>query len=111
MHKARRALPPIPTIDPGQYDWQHPKIRIIDVPRKDVKIQGDWDNLVAPVCSVAEKKAGKPIESSPNHTLIPVHDLQVANIQTRFPEARVLPEEYHVEALAQQSLRSATLLR
>ncbi|KIJ27922.1 hypothetical protein M422DRAFT_37526 [Sphaerobolus stellatus SS14] len=106
MHKARRALSPIPTINPGQYDWQHPKIRIVDVPRKKLSIQGDWDNLVSSVCAVAAKNAGRPIEVAPDHTLVPIHDLQVANVQEKFPEAKVLPEEYHVDALAQQSLRS-----
>lgn len=105
MHKARRAMPPIPPVHPGDYDWQHPLIRFIAVPRASLYIQGAWDELISPVCAVAAQNAGKPINILEDHTLVPIHALQIPNILAKLPDASVLTEEYHVDALAQQSLR------
>ncbi|KAF8506287.1 IucC family-domain-containing protein [Hysterangium stoloniferum] len=106
MHKARRAIEPIPTINPGDYDWQRPLIHIVAVPRNRVSLLGSWEDLVQPVRAAAAEKAGKPIEVPHDHVLVPIHELQIVNVRKKFPEAQILPDEYHVEALAQQSLRS-----
>jgi hypothetical protein len=108
MHKARRALSPIPPIHPGEYDWQHPLIRLVAVSRASMHIQGAWDDLIAPICANAAKNAGRPIDVPADHTLVPVHALQVPNIREKFPDASVLPEEYYSNAFAQQSLRYAS---
>lgn len=105
MHKVRRAMLPIPPIHPGDYDWQHPLIRLVAVPRASLNIQGAWNDLIAPVYVAASENADKPIHVPEDHTLVPVHALQIPNILEKFTDATVLPEEYHVDALAQQSLR------
>jgi hypothetical protein len=105
MHKARRAMLPITPLHPGDYDWQHPPIRFVAVPRASLSIQGAWDDLIAPFCEAAARNAARPIDIAEDHTLIPVHALQIPNIQEKFPDAILLSKEYHVEALAQQSLR------
>lgn len=110
MHKARRALPPILPILPGEYDWQHPLIRIVAVSRERLHIQGAWDDLIAPICAAAATNAGRPINIPEENTLVPVHALQIPNIRTKFTDVSVLPEEYHVDALAQQSLRYVTAI-
>lgn len=110
MHKSRRNFPPIPPIHPGGYDWQHPLVRLVAIPRANVHIKGAWDDLIAPVSTAAEKNAGKPINISKHHIIIPVHALQLPNIREKFQDASVLPEEYYVDALAQQSLRYDLLL-
>jgi hypothetical protein len=74
-----------------------------------VYIQGAWDDLLAPVCEIAER-AKEPIDIPDDYMIIPLHILQVANIYEKFPEARILPEEYHVETLAQKNLRYISLV-
>jgi hypothetical protein len=105
MHKARRAVLPITPIQPGDYDWQHPLIYFCAIPRDSLHMQGAWDDHLAPLCEAADIKAKMPIGILERYTIIPLHPLQVANVQEKFPEAYIFPEEYHVEALAQQSLR------
>jgi hypothetical protein len=85
-------------------------IRLVAVPRASVHILGAWDDFLAPVYEAAAGQAKKPIEIPDGHTIIPLHILQIANIREKFPEAYILPEEYHVESLAQQSLRCILLL-
>ncbi|KAF8531371.1 IucC family-domain-containing protein [Gautieria morchelliformis] len=109
MHKARRAMLPIPPVHPGDYDWQHPLIRLVAVPRASLYIQGAWDDLIAPFCEAAARNAARPIAIPEDHTLIPVHALQIPNILEKFPDTILLSKEYHVEALAQQSLRSVVV--
>lgn len=105
MHKARRAVFPIAPVQPGDFDWQHPLISLCAFPRASLHIQGAWDDYLAPLCEAAAIKAKMPIDIPEGYTIIPLHALQVANVREKFPEAYILPEEYHVEALAQQSLR------
>ncbi|EAU85373.2 hypothetical protein CC1G_07067 [Coprinopsis cinerea okayama7 len=109
MHKTRRFLPPIPSFQPGQCDLLHPILRFISVPRENLKITYNFEELIAPLVKVAEKKASKPIISPKDHVIIPVHELQVYHIRDKFPEARIYPPEYSLPLEAQQSLRSVVV--
>lgn len=110
MHRARRTVPPIAPVHPGNFDWEHPTIHLVAVPRASVHILGAWDDFLAPVYEAAAVQAKKPIDIPDGHTIIPLHVLQIENIREKFPEAYILPQEYHVESLAQQSLRCVLLL-
>lgn len=98
-------MPPIAPIHPGDYDWNRPLVRLVSIPRAKMHIQGAWDDLLAPVYEAAAENAKTRIDVPDDHVVIPVHALQIENIREKFPEASILSEEYHVEALAQQSLR------
>lgn len=101
----RRTLPPIPPLLPGEFNWQEPSIRMILVLRDKLNIQGPWDNYISPIFNEICKAGRTAPDKSPEEVLIPIHELQIENIVKKFPEARILPEEYSLTAYAQQSLR------
>lgn len=107
MHRARRTLPPLPSFLPGQYDYYAPRVRFASIPRQSLVIDGGFERLLAPLVSAAVKDAGKPlpVEERADCLLFPVHELQVANITSLFPDAVVLPAEFSVFTPAQASIR------
>ncbi|GJJ10653.1 hypothetical protein Clacol_004880 [Clathrus columnatus] len=109
MHKMRRTLPPINEIAPGEFNWQEPHVRMVVVPRHRLNIQGPWDDYITPFIKKVRNIGENPLAILPTEVLVPVHELQIMNILEKFPEARVLPEEYSFVAFAQQSLRSVII--
>ncbi|KAJ8487818.1 hypothetical protein ONZ45_g14190 [Pleurotus djamor] len=106
MHKTRRFLPPITDFQPGQYDIYHPKLRLVALPKQDLKVTYNFEGLTEPIRRAATSKAGRPIVIPDGFFVIPVHELQVTHIQEKFKEAIIYPPEFHLSALAQQSIRS-----
>lgn len=106
MHRARRTISPLAPIKPGQYDYYFPHIHFVSIPRDNLSIEGDFEDLIAPLRDSAAKNAGKPLEAPRDDSvLLPVHELQIPNIITKFKDAAVLPEEYRVLTPAQASIR------
>ena len=105
MHKTRRFLPPLPDHDPGTYDLLHPNLRFISVPCEEAKITFDFRSLTSPLLQAAATRAGKSLVVQEGHIVIPVHEIQVAHIMDKFPNAIIYPEEFRLPLLAQQSLR------
>lgn len=105
MHKTRAFLPPIPPIAPGSYDLYNPSIRLIALPQSSLKITGPFADLTKAIRDGAEKRAGRKIEVAEDEIVVPVHELQVWHVKDKFPEARILDQEFSVPARAQQSIR------
>lgn len=105
MHKTRRFLPPLEDYSPGSYDLLHPRLRFVSLPRENLKVTYDFEDLTLPVLKLASLRAGKDLRVEENRIAIPVHELQVAHVQDKFPEAYIYPEEFNLPLLAQQSLR------
>lgn len=105
MHKTRRFLPPLPDFDPGQYDLYHPKLRLVAVPRDEMKITFEFEALIKPIVDAASEYAGSPLKIRDGYVIVPVHELQVAHIQAKFPNVLIYPAEYSIPLLAQQSIR------
>ncbi|RDB25516.1 Uncharacterized protein y4xN [Hypsizygus marmoreus] len=106
MHKTRYFLPPLPDFAPGSFDLYHPKLRLIAVPRENLKITYDFETYTLPLIAAMSKNAGRSVAIREGYVAIPVHELQVAHIQDKFQEAEVYPEEFGLSLLAQQSIRS-----
>ncbi|PPR03669.1 hypothetical protein CVT24_007790 [Panaeolus cyanescens] len=106
MHKTRRFLPPLPDYSPGSYDLLQPTLRFVSVPRDNLKVTYDFEQLTVPLLKAAANRAGEPFTDYPNHVVVPVHELQVAHIEDKFPDAIVIPPNFSLPLLAQQSLRS-----
>ncbi|KAJ7671583.1 IucC family-domain-containing protein [Mycena polygramma] len=100
MHKTRMFLPPIPDMAPGAYDLYHTKLRF------NLKITNDFEKYTAPLIASASANAGTDMPIPENFVVVPVHDLQAAHIQAKFPEAVVFPPAFSVPILGQQSIRS-----
>ncbi|KAF6754534.1 IucC family-domain-containing protein [Ephemerocybe angulata] len=109
MHKTRRFLPPIPDFAPGDYDLSNPKLRFVAMPRNSMKITYNFEELVQPVLKTAAAKAGRDLVVPEGHIIIPVHELQLYHIQQKFPEVHIIPKEFELPLLAQQSLRSVVV--
>jgi hypothetical protein len=105
MHRARCTIPPLPILQPGQFDYYKPHVRFVSIPRECLLFQGDFEKLLAPLRDSAANNAGKPLEVPADHALFPVHELQLPNIVAKFPDAIVIPEEFSVLAPAQSSIR------
>jgi hypothetical protein len=105
MHRARRTIPPLPALLPGQYDFHHPRVRFLSIPRHKLSIQGDFEQLLGPLRESAEMNASKPLNVPEEQVVFPVHELQIPNIIANFPDAGILPEEYSVLTPAQASIR------
>ncbi|KAH6913153.1 IucC family-domain-containing protein [Coprinopsis sp. MPI-PUGE-AT-0042] len=109
MHKTRRFLPPMPAMKPGQYDLLHPTLRLIAVPTSNLRITYNFTEILAPLVVAFERRAGKTIVVPDGHTIVPVHDLQLHHIRSKFPEAHIFPEVFSLPLQAQQSLRSVVV--
>lgn len=105
MHKTRHFLPPLPDYSPGSYDLLHPQLRFISLPRHDLNITNNFEELVQPLLNAVSSRSGKEVVINEGCVVIPVHELQVAHIRHNFPEAHIYSEEFNLPLLAQQSLR------
>ncbi|KAL0083998.1 IucC family-domain-containing protein [Phycomyces blakesleeanus] len=114
MHKARKSYPPMPPLIPGKVNLEQPQLRLVAVPVSSLKIRGDFEKLSAPIVNaILSKSEGKSADEMraayPNHIFIPIHELQVPNVESKFPEATVLPKENSVTIQSLTSLRSVAV--
>ena len=105
MHRLRSFVPPIPDYAPGEYDLYHVKLRFVSVPKSQLKITSDFEKYVKPIIDAASRHASRQLQIQADHLIIPVHELQIAHIQDKFPDVEILPTEFAVSANAQQSIR------
>ena len=106
MHRARRTLPPLRPLTPATRDWYRPMVRFAVVSRSRVDVRGDFETRILGLAKAAAAHAGTVLpEIAPDRLIMPVYDLQVANIQDKFADVEVLPEEYSLPVQAQASLR------
>ena len=101
-------MPPIPDYEPGTYDLFHVKLRFVSVPKSQLKILNDFEKYIKPVIDAASRHASTQPKVPADHLILPVHELQIAHIQDKLPDIEVLPADFTVSALAQQSIRCAS---
>ncbi|VDC02812.1 unnamed protein product [Peniophora sp. CBMAI 1063] len=110
MHRARRTLPPLQPLTPATRDWYRPKVRFAVVSRSRVDIRGDFEARILDLVKVAAAHTGASLpEIPPDRLIMPVYDLQVANIEDKFPDVQILPESISIQTQAQASLRTITI--
>ncbi|KAI8384841.1 IucC family-domain-containing protein [Radiomyces spectabilis] len=111
MHKARKSFPPMPPLNPEHVNLEQPKLRLVAVPRTSMKVRGDFDALSAPLVDIMLGKGNDQVTGQlrrqyADHVLIPIHELQVPNIQQKFPDAVVLSSQHEVPVYSLTSIRS-----
>ncbi|KAJ7164010.1 IucC family-domain-containing protein [Mycena crocata] len=109
MHKTRMFLPPIHDVVPGSYDLYHTKLRFVAVARENLKITNDFEKYTAPLIAAASAAAGEELPVPADFVVVPVHELQTAHIQAKFPDAVVFPPKFYLPILGQQSIRSVVV--
>lgn len=105
MHKTRHFLPPLPEYEPGEYDLYHTKLRLVAVPRDNLKITYEFEKHTQPIIAAMSKAAGRPLPLRDGYVVVPVHELQVTHIQDKFPEAEIFPDDFSIPIFGQQSVR------
>ncbi|KAI8140145.1 IucC family-domain-containing protein [Fennellomyces sp. T-0311] len=106
MHKTRSSFPPLLPLYPDQVDFERPKIRLVAIPVNSILIRGDFETLVAPLVDVILSKTGEQRYKYAGHVLMPIHEMQVPNVEERFKNAIVLPPVNHVIGCSLASLRT-----
>lgn len=106
MHRARMLPKNYPVENAMDYDWYHPRIRFVRLPRSSLDIHENFDLLSTQLAKKAFEQAGQtmPIEN-PNLVYLPVHELQIENIRSRIPHVDVLTDDIYLDSLAQSSIR------
>jgi len=105
MHKTRSFLPPMVDVTPGSFDLYNPKLRFVAVPKNNLKITYNFEELTRPLLDAAAQKAGKPLVIPEACVVVPIHELQTAHVQAKFPGIHIYPEEFNLGLRAQQSIR------
>jgi siderophore synthetase component len=105
MHKARYTVPPMPVITGDVYDLANPTIRVVAVPRSSMKLRGDFESLLQPLLKAMFHNS-LDIPDTSEYVLVPVHELQLPNINHFFGDIIVLPSNISTAAEALTSLRS-----
>ncbi|PFH53187.1 hypothetical protein AMATHDRAFT_138330 [Amanita thiersii Skay4041] len=104
MYRARRL--PFDVLD---YDWYHPVIRFVAVPRSTVDILGPFEQMINPLVEKFDRRSDSFLPDSDSFIIMPVHELQVENIKRSIPDVFILHDDINVQALAQASIRTVTI--
>ena len=111
MHRARHAVPPLPHQDPQNRDWKHPRIRFAIVSRARLDILGPFESEIRPITDLATRASGRSLPERDGCVILPVYDLQVANIRAKFPGVQILDDEFTIASLGQASIRYVPSIR
>ncbi|KAI8139331.1 IucC family-domain-containing protein [Fennellomyces sp. T-0311] len=112
LHKLRYSYPPVPPLSIDCPKLESPMIRLVSFPKKSIQLRGSFIESISPLVDAILKKTGDLCEQRAkyaNCVLMPVHELQVPNIQEKFPDAIILPEENSVQGRALASVRSIAI--
>lgn len=101
MHRARI----VPVDLPDGYDWYHPLIRFVQVPRVCLHILGPFETEIRTLANKAAEKVGKCIIVDNDRVIMPIHELQAPFIVSKFKQAELLDADINVCAQAQSSIR------
>ncbi|ORZ18745.1 IucC family-domain-containing protein [Absidia repens] len=119
MHKARKSFAPMAPLHPEETNLETPKIRLLAIPKDNMQLRGDFETLSEPLVTIMlnkstcegndEENATTLREKWADHVLMPVHELQVINVQQLFPKAYVFPEANHITVQSLTSIRSVAV--
>ena len=105
MHRARHAIPPLSCQDPQNRDWKHPRIRFAVVSRSTLDIVGPFEREIRPITELVARASGMPLPRRDGCVIVPVYDLQIANLRDKFPNVEILDEKFGIPSLGQASIR------
>ncbi|CAO3639591.1 unnamed protein product [Cunninghamella blakesleeana] len=114
MHKARKSFAPMPPLNPEETNLEHPKVRLLAIPKENVQLRGDFEDISKKLVDIMLKNGNQDVEKIrneewANHILMPVHELQLPNTKALFPKAHIFPEAIHVTVDSLTSIRSVAI--
>lgn len=101
MHRSRT----LPYGTPENYDWYHPLIRFVVAPSSSITVAGPFEQQVRSLAEIAANKSGTRLLVDPGKVIMPVHELQVPNVLSKFKDVELLGPEVSIRALGQSSVR------
>jgi hypothetical protein len=105
MHRARHAVPPLQHQELQSRDWNLPRIRFALVLRSRLDILGPFEQAIRSITELASRASGRMSPQQGEYVVVPVYDLQVANIRAMFPDVEILDGGFSLPALSQASIR------
>lgn len=87
------------------YDWYHPHIRFVRVPIDHLELLGQFKNISRDLVDQAANQVGDTLADHDHFIYMPVHELQIPNIVSKFQAVEVLSSHINLPALAQSSIR------
>ncbi|KAI7892511.1 IucC family-domain-containing protein [Mucor mucedo] len=110
MHKARKSFPPMPALYPGSYDLDHPRVRLVGIPRGSATVRGEYEELSKGLIDALLAAGGGNVQELRNkynnHVFIAIHELQLPNVEQKFDDLVIFPAQHCVPVEALASLRS-----
>lgn len=110
MHKARKSFPPMPPLSPESYDLDHPRVRLVAIPRESAVVRGNYEELSKGLVDELLSAGGGDAEALRNqynnHVFIAIHELQIPNVEEKFNDTIIFPEQHCIPVEALASLRS-----
>ena len=97
--------PTSPDQDPQNRDWKHPGICFAIVSRARLDVSGPFESEIRPITDLATRASGRSLPERDGCVILPVYDLQVANIRAKFPGVQILDDEFSIPSLGQASIR------
>ena len=93
-----------------EYNWYHPRIRFIRVSRAKLSVLGDFEKIGKDLAKKALERTGRTLPEDEAFLYMPVHELQVENIRSKFNDVEVLDPDVYLPSLAQSSIRCVSAL-
>lgn len=87
------------------YDWYHPRIYFVQVPWTSLDILGPFESKMYMLAREAAERSGQELPDDSSVVFMPVYELQISNITSRFHDAEILHPDISLQALAQSSIR------
>jgi hypothetical protein len=100
MHRARMH----PTCS-FEYDWYHPRICFVRVPRFQLAVLGQFEKISKDLARKAVERTGRIFMADEAFLYMPVHELQVEHVRSKFEDAEILDPDIYLPSLAQSSIR------
>jgi hypothetical protein len=66
---------------------------------------GPFEKEIRRITELATRSSGMPLPQRDGCIIVPVYDLQIANIRDKFPDVEILNEKFSIPALGQASIR------
>ncbi|TFK40140.1 IucC family-domain-containing protein [Crucibulum laeve] len=104
MHRARMF-----NGTPEHFDWYHPRVRFVGVPRSNLNIIGPFEESMLQLAMTAANRAGRTLPLDDTLVFMPVHELQIKNITSMFRDVHILHADISVPVFAQSSIRTVVV--
>jgi hypothetical protein len=68
-------------------------------------IVGPFEREIRPITELVVSASGMPLPQQDGCVIVPVYDLQIANLRDKFPNVEILDEKFSIPSLSQASIR------